>query len=92
MIASVESPLAGEGARAGGASATSPAVPDPEVRAVAKRRVVDLGDQIIDSSHFLVCHIFRIFRLIWVSYYPLMSRGSPSKYLVREVCNGLYLT
>ena len=38
MIASVESALAGEVARAGGASVTSPAAPDPEVRAVAKRR------------------------------------------------------
>ena len=38
MIASVEAALAGEGARAGGASATLPAAPDPEVRAVAKRR------------------------------------------------------
>lgn len=38
MIASVESALAGEVARAGGASATSPGAPDPEVRALAKRR------------------------------------------------------
>ncbi|MGH9671179.1 MAG: hypothetical protein ACRD3A_13840, partial [Terriglobales bacterium] len=38
MVASIESALAGEGARAGGASATLPAAPDPEVRAVAKRR------------------------------------------------------
>lgn len=38
MVASVERALAGEVARAGGASATSPAAPDPEVRAVAKRR------------------------------------------------------
>ena len=38
MVASIESALAGEVARAGGASATSPAAPDPEVRAAAKRR------------------------------------------------------
>ena len=38
MVAAVESALAGEVARAGGASAPSPAAPDPEVRAVAKRR------------------------------------------------------
>ena len=38
MVASVEAALAGEVARAGGASATSPVAPDPEVRAVAKRR------------------------------------------------------
>lgn len=38
MVAAVESVLAGEVARAGGASAASPAAPDPEVRAVAKRR------------------------------------------------------
>ena len=38
MVASVESALAGEGARAGGASATLPAAPDPEVHAMAKRR------------------------------------------------------
>ena len=38
MVASIESALAGEGARAGGASATLPAASDPEVRAVAKRR------------------------------------------------------
>lgn len=38
MVASVESALAGEGARAGGASATLPAAPDPEVGAMAKRR------------------------------------------------------
>ena len=38
MVEAVESALEGEGARAGGASAPSPAAPDPEVRAVAKRR------------------------------------------------------
>lgn len=38
MVAAVELALAGEVARAGGASATSPGAPDPEVRAVAKRR------------------------------------------------------
>jgi len=38
MIASVESALAGEFARAGVASANSPAAPDPEVHALAKRR------------------------------------------------------
>jgi transposase len=38
MVTSVEAALAGEVARAGGASATSPAAPDPEVRALAKRR------------------------------------------------------
>jgi len=38
MVEAVESALGGETARAGGASAVSPAAPDPEVRAVAKRR------------------------------------------------------
>jgi len=38
MVEVVESALAGEFARAGGASANSPAAPDPEVVALAKRR------------------------------------------------------
>jgi hypothetical protein len=38
MVGAIEGEFAGEGARAGGASATLPAAPDPEVRAVAKRR------------------------------------------------------
>jgi hypothetical protein len=38
MVEVVESALAGEFARAGGASANLPVAPDPEVRALAKRR------------------------------------------------------